>query len=712
MDARAPKDPGIVDIEKILRQRFGFESFRPGQRESIEAILRGESVLSIQPTGLGKSLLYQLPSAVLGGLALVISPLLALMRDQLGHLRDRFKLSAGSINSDQEDEENDLALGEARAGNLQVLFIAPEQLDHIGRFETFLNLRPVLLVVDEAHCISSWGHDFRPAYRGIISFVQAARARNPTLRVLGLTATANQKTEEDIRAQLEGQGAPSLTVHRASMDRPNLSLAVVQLAGAARKLEYLRQLLAKISGASLIYCATRENTEIVAAFLQHLGLNVVAYHAGMEPATKRKLQGHFLSGHYRAIAATNALGMGIDKADLRCVIHYDVPGSMTAYYQEVGRAGRDGKPARGILLFDPADRKVHEYFIRSAQPSPDHFEQVIAAVRGSEEARDAELLGITAIRTATGFPPTLVTVVVAELVEQGIVRREAEGRKQVYRIANAGRQPDLSRYRNQLQVRTRDLEAMMAYGRLEVGCLFRALRRSLGDDGAGDCGRCNACTKATSSISIDETALASAEAWFLSRPIVIPESIRSGLREGRAALNGEVRPVELAAFLGSRSKPVGGGPAIDPFLMDLVRASLTELAREHKFAAIVSVPSRAWVRRLEVAQVISKHLRVPLFEDLLEWRELPPALQGDLLNNDQRRQNVDKRLTSNRGLKPPSGPILLFDDFAGSGATLREAARVLTRELSFSGPIVPFTIASIRWRLGSKGIVGLEQACT
>jgi len=276
MNEVTPPLPSGFDVDAILGERFGFAAFRAGQRESIEAILRGESILSIQPTGHGKSLLYQLPASVLDGLTLVISPLLALMRDQLSHLRDRFRLDAASINSDQEDEENDSALRAARAGKLNVLFVAPEQLDHLGRFESFLELRLSLLVVDEAHCISSWGHDFRPAYRGIVRFVQAARGRNPTLRVLGLTATADQKTEEDIRVQLEGDDALRLTVLRASMDRPNLALAVVPLAGLARKLEYLRRLLAKISGASLIYCATRENTEIAAAFLQRHGFNVAA----------------------------------------------------------------------------------------------------------------------------------------------------------------------------------------------------------------------------------------------------------------------------------------------------------------------------------------------------------------------------------------------------------------------------------------------------
>ena len=356
-----------MDLDALLQSRFGFDAFRPGQREAIEALLDGEDLLCIQPTGHGKSLIYQVTSVALGGLTLVISPLLALMRDQLDHLERRFGIPAASINSDQDDAENESARARAASGEVSILFVAPEQLDNVERlaFLTSLDLR--LVVVDEAHCISTWGHDFRPAYREIARLVAAVRERD-NVRVLGLTATADERTEADI----EGQLAP-IRVMRRSMDRPNLALSTHRVDGMGEKLAWLDDAMERWEGISLLYCATRENTEIVAEFLASQGHKVAAYHAGMPPDRKRDLQAAFLGGEYTAIAATNALGMGIDKSDLRTVVHVDVPGSITACYQEVGRAGRDGLPARGVLLWDPADRRIQEYFIHSARPTPQDF---------------------------------------------------------------------------------------------------------------------------------------------------------------------------------------------------------------------------------------------------------------------------------------------------------------------------------------------------
>ena len=208
-----------ADIDRELAGRFGFSGFRPGQRESVETLLAGGSLLCIQPTGYGKSLLYQLPAALLGGITLVVSPLLALMRDQLGHLNDRFGLPAGSINSDQSDEENAVARAAAAAGELRLLFVSPEHLDHVERFAALAALPVRLVVVDEAHCISTWGHDFRPAYRQIVHLLRALQERHPQLRVLGLTATADERVEADIRDKLQGPGAGSPSGSRSRADR-------------------------------------------------------------------------------------------------------------------------------------------------------------------------------------------------------------------------------------------------------------------------------------------------------------------------------------------------------------------------------------------------------------------------------------------------------------------------------------------------------------
>ena len=681
-----------ADLDRVLEQRFGFREFRPGQRDSIEALLAGGSLLCIQPTGYGKSLLYQLPAALLGGITLVVSPLLALMRDQLGHLNDRFGLPAGSINSDQSDDENAAARAAAAAGELNLLFVSPEHLDHVDRFEALAALPVRLVVVDEAHCISTWGHDFRPAYRQIVHLLRALQERHADLRVLGLTATADERVEADIRAQLQRPGGPPLLVHRSSMDRPNLSLAVVGLAGTPRKLAYLAQLVPRLPAPGLLYCATRERTELVADYLQSCGIPAAAYHAGLEPEHKRALQADFLAGRHPVIAATNALGMGIDKSDLRYVVHVDVPGSVTAYYQEVGRAGRDGAPARGILLFDPEDSKIQEHFIDSAQPQLEDFTAVLDAIRGGDEPPNA-----TALKVRTGLHPTRVTVVVAELVEQGFVRKRSAGGRQLYELTEKPGYPDLARYRDQLAVRTRELHAMLAYGRLEVDCLMATLRRALGDRAAAPCGRCSVCRGQRSSVDVDAAA-ADAERWLAARPSPIAASARPEMAEGLALLDSELGGALYREFFARRED---AGP-LAPALADLLRRQVRALAGRHDLRAVAALPSRDWKQRDEALAIAAEALGVPALPDLLAWASEPPARQAELRNNDQRRGNVDGKLTLGTSARIP-GDLLLLDDFVGSGATLKEAGRVLRKQARFAGAIVPLTLARVRWKLGAAG---------
>ncbi|MBS0357864.1 MAG: ATP-dependent DNA helicase RecQ, partial [Proteobacteria bacterium] len=349
-------------LHEVLKNQFGFNAFRPGQLEAIMALLNHGELLCIQPTGHGKSLLYQLPATLLEGVVLVISPLIALMRDQLEQLKNRFHISAASINSDQGEEENQNVRRIVQEARVKILFVSPEQLDHIDRFQFLLSLPISLIVVDEAHCISTWGHDFRPSYRQIIHLVKALRDKSHDIKILGLTATANAKTEEDIKQQLS-QEAKKIIVYRENMNRPNIQLSVVKAKSVGEKLLILEKIIQQLEGVGLIYCATQDNTELVAEYLKTKNIHAASYHAGYEAEIKQKLQRDFLNNQFKVIAATNALGMGIDKSDLRFIIHFDIPGSITAYYQEVGRCGRDGLPAKGILLYHFEDTKIQEHFI-------------------------------------------------------------------------------------------------------------------------------------------------------------------------------------------------------------------------------------------------------------------------------------------------------------------------------------------------------------
>lgn len=681
----------------LLRERFGFDAFRPGQEAAIRLLLAGRRVLSIQPTGHGKSLLYQLPAVLLDGMTVVVSPLLALMRDQLGHLRDRFHIPAASLNSDQSDAENAAARRAALAGELKILFVAPEQLDNLET-QAFVARLPVdLLVVDEAHCISTWGHDFRPSYRQIVRAVGNLQASRPSVRVLGLTATADGRTEADIARQLQGADGAPLTVLRSPMDRPNLALAVVPVAEFGQKLEWLAHWLPRWEGSGILYCATRENTEITADYLRQQGLEVAAYHAGFEASRKRELQARFLGGGFKAIAATNALGMGIDKPDVRFIVHVDVPGSITAYYQEVGRAGRDGRPARGVLLFDPRDSRIQEHFIRSAQPSAAEFDQVLACLAPD---RQGAWPGLTQVKIRTGLHPTKVAVILAELAEQGFVEKVLQGRSQVYRPSGAAGRPDLSRYVRQREVRSRELAAMLGYGRGEVTCLMHTLRTALGDGESTPCGRCSRClpTQAPAAVVADGGG---ARSWLADRPVPIAAAARPAMCAGLAVFDSEHRSRPFLEFMRRRAE---AGELPLAVLQGLL-ARLTALHAAHHVQAVVLVPSGTWRQREAAGRAVAAHLALPLMADLLQWRTPPAERQGRLHNNDQRRQNVAEHMTAVGRLPTGTRTVLLLDDYTGSGATLKEAVRALRKEAGFGGDVVPLTIAKVRWRIGAAGLV-------
>ncbi|MCA9557526.1 MAG: ATP-dependent DNA helicase RecQ [Myxococcales bacterium] len=690
--------PAPDRLAEVLRQRFGLDAFRPGQQAAIEALFAHRRLLCIQPTGYGKSLLYQLPATLLPGLTLVISPLLALVRDQVGQLGARFDIPAASINSDQDDDENARAMAGATEGRVKILFVSPERLDNLEAWRFLLGLPIDLVVVDEAHCISTWGHDFRPSYRQIVRAVRTLAERRPSVRVLGLTATANARTEADIARQLAPDEATPLRVMRAAMDRPNLSLATVEAAGAPAKLAWLERFVAQSPGNGVLYCATRDQTAIVAGYLAQRGLEVAAYHAGLDPAAKRRLQREFLDGRWRAIAATNALGMGIDKSDLRFIVHVDVPGSITAYYQEVGRAGRDGLPARGVLLYDPADRRIQTHFIRSAQPTPEDFERVLAVIAPDA---DGAWPNLTRIRVRSGLHPTRVTVVLAELREQGHVEKVLIDRKQVYRRVQGTDTPlDLTRYTRQDAVRRAELDAMIRYAEGAVPCLMQALRRALGDDDAPACGRCDRCAPPAWADLPPVEANEGVAGWLLHRDVEIAGSRRPPMSAGLALLDGQLRAPPFIDFMRRRTQP---GASLAPAVIDLLRRQLDALARRHTFEAVLPLPSRTWAQRDAVAALAAEHLGVPWGADALAWRDAPDARQGELLNNDQRRQNVRGRM----GAALPGateGALLLLDDYVGSGATLAEAARAV-RVAGHGGDVVPLTIAKVRWRLGARGIV-------
>lgn len=686
-------------LEEILKERFSLTSFRAGQFEAICSLMTKNRLLCIQPTGHGKSLLYQLPTVLLDGVTLVISPLLALMRDQITQLTNRFNIIAASINSDQSEDENNAARIAAQAEKIKILFVAPEQLDDIDQFDFLLALPVSLVVIDEAHCISTWGHDFRPSYRQIIKLVQSLECKNPEIKVLGLTATANHKTEADIIRQL-ATNMP-VEVQRSDMDRPNISLFVTKANGLAQKLLSMKQLIDSLPGDGLIYCSTRENTEIVAEYCQNQNIKAVAYHAGLDPVVKRRLQDEFIAGKYKVIIATNALGMGIDKANLRFIIHFDIPGSITAYYQEVGRSGRDGLPANGIILYDAGDKKIQQHFINSAQPTADDFVRIYNVI-----FQAAQPPNLTTIKRLSGLHPTRVMVVVAELLEQEFISKTKINNSQVYIVTQKKLQPDLTRYTNQYQVKTNELEAMLGYAEQKNICRMTILRNTLGDELTQACGRCDICTKQSYLLNEDINQVATINNWLMQQITPIKAMRTNNITEGVAVLNGKLHSPLFVEFMRQRACNNSGiYLGFSAELFELIKKQIKLLANKYHFSAIIPIPSRTWVYRQDIALAIAQELNIPALLDFLSWRQLPANRQGELLNNDQRKFNVDGKMYCTFSEQKPSGAILLLDDYIGSGATISEAARALRKNANLKQEIVPFTIASVKWKLGQSGMI-------
>jgi ATP-dependent DNA helicase RecQ len=348
-------------LERTLRDRFGLQEFRPGQQEAALALLQGRDLVAVMPTGAGKSLCFQLPALLLPGPTVVISPLIALMKDQVDKLRAR-GIEAAALHSGLAPDERAAVERLIASGRLRLLYIAPERLGSGAFRELLRRLEPARLVVDEAHCISQWGHDFRPDYRRLAG-VRAALG----VPAAAFTATATPDVRADIATQLGLQDPLDLIT---GFERTNLTLAVETCRSRDAKAAALSRLVSEVGTPGIVYAATRKGVELWADHLSGLGLRAGRYHAGLSDEARTEVQEAFLAGRLDAIVATNAFGMGVDKADIRFVVHVEVPGSVEAYYQEAGRAGRDGQPARCTLLFSPADVRTQEFFLAGANPSP------------------------------------------------------------------------------------------------------------------------------------------------------------------------------------------------------------------------------------------------------------------------------------------------------------------------------------------------------
>jgi ATP-dependent DNA helicase RecQ len=534
----------MSDLHTALEQWFGFEHFRPGQEEAASAALADRDVLVVMPTGAGKSLCYQLPALMRDDLTVVVSPLVSLMADQVGALERVAPGRAALVNAQQDAVANREALARARAGEVKLLYVAPERFSSPGFLEGLHEASLGLFVVDEAHCVSQWGHDFRPDYFRLADAARWLGAR----AIVASTATATPEVAKDIAARLSLRDPVRVST---GFDRPNLSFAVARCGSRADK---HRRLVAALSDPearpAIVYAGTRANCMRTAEALRaDLGCTALAYHAGLERGARAEVQRRFMDGEAEIVVATNAFGMGIDKADVRTVVHESVPSSLEAYYQEAGRAGRDGAPARALLLAEGRDKGLHVFFIQRAEVQPDLIERV--AERLAFSAMDGRYdVGLPEL-AADSDESDRVRAVVGHLVSGGVVQPapapmdRLRGRllKPLDRAARAAARTSAG---EGSRVRWRQYRSIWAF--VEGGdCRRAAVLRHFGDAAApaptGPC--CDVCDPALAPVR----AVAAASGG--PAPENLDEAIVDVVRAARPGV-GRTRVVEI--LRGGRSK--------------------------------------------------------------------------------------------------------------------------------------------------------------
>jgi ATP-dependent DNA helicase RecQ len=478
----SPRNRKPIDISAAAQKLLGFKSLRPGQREAIQSLLEGKDTLLVQPTGSGKSAVYQIAGSLLEGSTVIVSPLIALQKDQADSIEASRLDETAVLNSTLSASEHREVLERVEAGEIEFIFLAPEQLRNPETLEHLRNSGISLFAIDEAHCISHWGHDFRPDYLELAHVIEALD--HPV--VLAMTATASKEVRAEIIERL-GMRDPKVFVH--GFDRPNISLRVDLFSEEDEKLEAVIKRVEFAEKPGIVYVATHKHAEMLAKELKDRGVEAVFYHGGLKAKDRDEIQDRFMNGHVPVIVATNAFGMGVDKPDIRFVFHADVSDSVDAYYQEVGRAGRDGEPAEAVLFYRPGDISAQRYKTGAGRVNTADLQAITDILASRDKSASPRELS-----QDTGLSQRKVINIVHKLEEVGAAAKLTSGEVKLVEKRSPAQMIEAASEQQEAlkELRRRRLQQMQQYAEGRR-CRREVLLRYFGDDFSGPCGNCDRC---------------------------------------------------------------------------------------------------------------------------------------------------------------------------------------------------------------------------